>query len=89
MYPDVYREFREARQKYGDLTNLPTPNFFGVAKIGEEVTLLVEHGKELAATLVNVGVISPNGTREVMFKLNGEFRAVSVVDDKGQTSFLL
>lgn len=85
MYPDVYCDFRKWRQEFGDLTNLRTPNFLGEPKIGDEVTFCVEDGTELIVALVSIGDAAPTtGLREVLFRLNGEIRSISVTDRKGE-----
>jgi pyruvate carboxylase len=81
MYPDVYVDFREARNEFGDLRNLPTPIFLTAPKIGQEISLMIEEGKELVAVMVSIGPAdAASGMTEVLF------RSIWVLDNKGQTN---
>lgn len=86
MHPEVYVDFRKFQDQFGDLSNLPTPDFLTVPRIGEEVSLSVRDGQELVATMLSTGSLDPiTGAREVLFRLNGELRSVSVIDHKGRS----
>lgn len=80
MYPKVFKDFERDRQKYGDLSSLPTAAFFYGLEVGQEVSVDLEKGKQLIVALAALGTIQPDGTRSVMFELNGQPRAVKVVD---------
>lgn len=85
MYPDVYAELRSFRDTYGDLTNLDTPTFFTTADIGQKIHFVLEEGKDLVAEMVCIGSLNALlGTREVLFRLNGELRSVYVADKAGK-----
>lgn len=85
MYPEVYVDFRKFQNEFGDISNLPTPAFLTVPLIGQEIALSVGDGQELVATMLSTGLLNPlTGTREVLFRLNGELRTVSVLDHKGR-----
>jgi len=79
MYPDVFVKFARARASYGDLSILPTPQFFYGMKNGEEVTVGLEPGKNLIIKLLTVGE-PENGYRTVFFELNGRPREVKIRD---------
>ncbi|KAL2707763.1 Pyruvate carboxylase [Kluyveromyces marxianus] len=81
MYPKVYEDFRKIREKYGDLSVLPTKNFLSPPSIGEEIVVTIEQGKTLIIKPQAIGDLNKEtGIREVYFELNGELRKVSVAD---------
>jgi len=80
MYPDVFAKFAAARNEYGDIAVLPTPQFFYGLREGEEVTVDLEPGKTLIVRLLTVGEPRPDGIRPVFFELNGQPREVEVRD---------
>ncbi|KAH3672383.1 hypothetical protein WICMUC_004219 [Wickerhamomyces mucosus] len=81
MYPKVYEDFRKIREQYGDLSVLPTRNFLAPPKIGEEIQVTIEQGKNLIIKCTAVGDLNQEtGTREVYFELNGELRKVTIQD---------
>ncbi|CCH58779.1 hypothetical protein TBLA_0A09990 [Henningerozyma blattae CBS 6284] len=81
MYPKVYEDFQKIREKYGDLSVLPTKNFLAPPVTGEEIEVTIEQGKTLIIKCQAVGDLNKaTGTREVYFELNGELRKIPVVD---------
>lgn len=80
LYPKVYEEFLENVKKYGDLSILPTPEFFFGPEISQELNVDIEPGKRLIIRFLAVGQAKPDGTRTVFFELNGQPRDIEVVD---------
>ncbi|KAK4685694.1 pyruvate carboxylase, partial [Tremellales sp. Uapishka_1] len=81
MYPKVFEEYQGFVDRFGDLSVVPTRFFLGKPKIGEELNISIEKGKTLTIKLLAVGPLNVNkGTRECFFELNGESRAVVIVD---------
>ncbi len=80
LYPKVYEEFIENVKKYGDLSILPTPEFFFGPEISQELNVDIEPGKRLIIRFLAVGQAKPDGTRTVFFELNGQPRDIEVVD---------
>ncbi len=80
MYPDVYKKFAKARQEFGNLEVLPTPQFFYGMKQGEEIALEIEPGKTLIVKFLTISEPHPDATRTVFFELNGQPREVTVRD---------
>ncbi|CDF88563.1 BN860_13168g1_1 [Zygosaccharomyces bailii CLIB 213] len=81
MYPKVYEDFQKIKEKYGDLSVLPTKNFLSPPEIGEEIEVTIEQGKTLIIKHQAVGDLNKEtGLREVYFELNGELRKIHVVD---------
>jgi pyruvate carboxylase len=80
MYPEVFLKYARARQNWGDVQVLPTPQFFYGMKTAEEVMVDIEPGKTLVIHFLTVGNPHPDGSRTVFFELNGQPREVSVRD---------
>lgn len=80
MYPDVFLKFTRARQTYGDVEVLPTPQFFYGMERGEESAVDIEPGKTLVVKYLAVSEPHADGTRTVFFELNGRPREVDVRD---------
>ena len=80
MYPQVFLVFAQERQLYGDVSVLPTPQFYYGMEPGEEITAELEPGKTLIIKFLTVGEPHPEGKRTVFFELNGQPREVTVQD---------
>ena len=80
MYPDVFLKFAEARQRYGEMEILPTPQFFYGMRKGEEITVDIEPGKTLIVKYLTVSDAHEDGTRTVFFELNGLPRSTTIRD---------
>jgi pyruvate carboxylase len=86
MYPDVYLKFARARQNWGDVDVLPTPEFYYGMQKGEDAAVELEPGKALVIKFLTVGEPHTDGTRTVFFELNGQPREVSIRDRTLQVS---
>lgn len=80
MYPKVYDDFRDFRNKYGDVSVLPTTAYFHGLKPGEEISIDIEEGKTLFIKLLHVGDPDEKGVRPLTFELNGKARTTLVKD---------
>jgi len=80
MYPKVYDDFRDFRNKYGDVSVLPTTAYFHGLKPGEEISIDIEEGKTLFIKLLHVGDPDDKGVRPLTFELNGKARTTLVKD---------
>lgn len=80
LFPDVYRDYVAHRGAYGDTSVLDTPTFFYGLEPGEKVAVEIEPGKTLIIRLISVGEERSDGTRPVLFELNGHRREVRVRD---------
>jgi len=82
IYPAVYDEYMKFKEKYGDMRFLDTRSFVSGMEIDQEIELDIEHGKTIYVKLVAVGdVHKTDGTRDVIFELNGRQRVMKVKDD--------
>jgi pyruvate carboxylase len=80
MYPDVFLKFARARQNWGDVDVLPTPQFYYGMERGSEMAVELEPGKALVIKFLTIGEPHPDGNRTVFFELNGQPREVSIRD---------
>ena len=80
LYPQVYLDFQKHVALYGDTSTIPTSNFFYGLQPAEEASIEIERGKTLIVKFLTMGEVKEDGTRTVFFELNGQPRAVSVID---------
>ena len=80
LYPNVWPELVRHREEYSDTSVIPTPVFFYGLEPGQETSVEIEPGKTLIIRLVTVGKLEKEGTRDLIFELNGEARTITVRD---------
>lgn len=80
LFPEVYREFAAHRAAFGNTAALDTPTFFYGPGVGTRVAVDIEEGKTLIIRLISIGEVHADGTRPVVFELNGHSREVRVRD---------
>jgi pyruvate carboxylase len=80
LYPQVFLEYMDHRQRYGDTSVVPTPNFFYGLQPGEEIAIEIERGKTLIIKYLTTGDVREDGMRSVFYELNGQPRDISVLD---------
>jgi len=80
LYPRVFEQAHEKHKRFGNISIIPTVNFFYGQKVGEEVMIELEPGKTIIVKLLSVGNPNEDGIRTVFFKVNGENRFVDVKD---------
>lgn len=73
LYPDVFKKWMAHERIYGAIDKLPTNVFLRPMKVGEEVLLSIEPGKDYYVRLAAIDEYDPNlGTRAVTLEVNGE-----------------
>ncbi|MBK8848107.1 MAG: pyruvate carboxylase [Bacteroidetes bacterium] len=82
FYPKVFDEYYQHRKQFGDVSSLPTTAFFYGMKNNEEILIEIGKGKTVIVRLLYIGDADENGMRTVYFRLNGQTRALEVVDKK-------
>jgi len=80
LYPKVFTDFAKHQKEYGEVSRLPTPNFFYGQQPGDEIAVDIERGKRLIIRYLATGSAYPDGTRTVFFELNGQPREITVID---------
>lgn len=86
LYPKVFDEFIQGVREYGNVSLLPTPEFFFGPVMGEEMSVDIEAGKRLIIKMTAIGQPRPDGTRTVFFELNGQPREVEVIDKSSKAT---
>jgi pyruvate carboxylase len=81
MYPQVFADFTTFRNRYDDLSGLPTPAFFYGLQIGEEIEIEIDTGKILIIKLISIGEADSTGRRALFYELNGMPRESVVLDN--------
>jgi pyruvate carboxylase len=80
LFPGPTKEFTESRQKYGDVSVLPTTQYLYGLTTGDEHQVELEEGKRLIFGLQAVSGADERGIRTVMCTINGQLRPVNVRD---------
>ena len=81
LYPQVFSEYQDVFEEFGDLSVLDTLTFFHGMKLGEEIEVEIEQGKTLFVKLISISEPQADGKRVVYFELNGQSREV-MIDDR-------
>jgi pyruvate carboxylase len=80
LFPGPTKDYLEHRQRYGDLSVLPTRDFLYGLQPGDEHMVEIEEGKQLIFGLEAVSEPDERGFRTVMCTLNGQLRPLPVRD---------
>ncbi len=80
LFPGPTKEFRESRDKYGDISVLPTTSYLYGLRANEEHQVELQEGKRLIFGLQAVGEADERGIRNVLCTINGQLRPVNVRD---------
>ncbi len=86
MYPKVVEEYYQFRNKFGDLSTLETPVFFNGMAQGETTTMTIDEGKTLIIRYIGLGEANEDGTRQVVFELNGVRREITIKDESAKAT---
>ncbi len=81
MYPEVFRDFYEHWQQYGNIHYLPTQAFFYGLGQGEEILVKLQRGKTISIRYIYRSNTDENGNCKVTFDLNGQARSVQIRDE--------
>jgi pyruvate carboxylase len=80
LYPKVWDDAIKVFKEYGNISVLPTPQFFYPMKQNEEVIIEITAGKTIIVKLLSIGSPNEDGLRTVFFKINGQNRFVEILD---------
>ncbi|HEX4976479.1 MAG TPA: biotin/lipoyl-containing protein, partial [Nocardioides sp.] len=80
LFPGPTSAFRESREKYGDISVLPTTDYLYGLRAGEEHEVDLEEGKRLLLGLQAVSEPDERGIRTVLCTINGQLRPINVRD---------
>ena len=80
LYPKVFADYWAHREKYGDVSRVPTPVFFYGLELGEETIVEIARGKSVLVSVQSIGPVNEEGCRTLFFVLNGQTRNLEVRD---------
>ncbi|MBB4661358.1 pyruvate carboxylase [Conexibacter arvalis] len=80
LFPGPAREFAAAQAEWGDVSLIPTPEFFRGLREDEELAIELGPGVTLLYELEAIGEADARGMRTVLVRVNGQMRPVEVRD---------
>ena len=80
LFPGPTRDFEHARGEFGDVSVLPTEAYWYGLRPGADVEVALEEGKTLILGLEAISDADARGLRNVLCRLNGQLRPVTVRD---------
>ncbi|HEY7042956.1 MAG TPA: pyruvate carboxylase [Nocardioidaceae bacterium] len=80
LFPGPAKEFADSRERYSDLSVLPTRDFFYGLDFDEDHDVYLEEGVRLILGVESISQPDERGFRTVMCTINGQLRPVSVRD---------
>jgi len=81
LFPAPSTSQREHRERYSDLSVLPSPLFwYGVDPRGEDVAIELGPGVRLLVGVAAIGEADEEGMRSVIFRVNGQSRPIETRD---------
>ncbi len=80
LYPKVIDDYIVFLKHYGDLSRMESPLFFNGLKRGVPAEVEVEEGKIFIIQLVSMGKVDAEGNRQVVFEVDGNRRAMNILD---------
>lgn len=84
LYPRVFEDYFKSLSEYGDLSRMESHVFFSGLNVGETTELTIEDGKTLLIKLINLGELNDDGTRNVVFEINGSRREIGIPEKLAQ-----
>ncbi|MBP9838228.1 MAG: pyruvate carboxylase [Proteobacteria bacterium] len=82
FYPKVFKEFATFYGEYGDVSVLPSLEFFYGLEQAKELEIDIEQGKRLYINLKAIGEPNEEGERTLFYELNGQPRNIIILDKK-------
>ena len=82
IYPRVFKDYVKKREKFGDLSCLPSDVFFHGLEEGEMVEIELAEGKNMVVKYIGSRP-AENGEQSLTFEVNGQRREV-IIEDKNR-----
>ena len=86
IYPKVVEEYWKHSKEYGYLMRMGSHVFFNGLAMGETNKINIEDGKTLVIKYLGLSDANDDGTRNVIFELNGNRREVAVPDKNAKVT---
>ena len=80
LYPKVFEQFYDHREKYSDTSKLPSPAFFYGLHFNEEIKVTIARGKTILIQYLNTNAPRSSGNRMIFFRINGTVRSILIKD---------
>ena len=81
LYPKVFDDYIDYIKENGEVTRIGSDVFFHGLMEGESTEISIEEGKTLIVSLIEVGKLLENGTRNLTFEINGSRRTINIKDE--------
>lgn len=81
LYPKVFDDYIDYIKENGEVAKIGSDVFFHGLMEGESTEISIEEGKTLIVTLIEVGKLLDNGTRNLTFEINGSRRTINIKDE--------
>ena len=81
LYPKVFDDYLDYIKENGEVTHIGSDVFFHGLMEGESTEISLEEGKTLIVSLIEVGKLLENGTRNLTFEINGSRRTINIKDE--------
>lgn len=85
LYPRVVEGYLKSMDEHADISRMDSHVFFLGMDPGEITELTIEDGKTLVIKYIGLGELNEDGTRNVIFELNGTRREIAI-PEKGAES---
>ncbi len=82
LYPKVFEDYIKDKKEYEEVWRIGSDVFFHGLMEGETSEISLDEGKTLIVSLIEIGKLLDDGTRNLTFEINGNRRTVSVTDNK-------
>lgn len=80
LYPKVFDDYIDYIKENGEVSRVGSDVFFHGLMEGETAEISIEEGKTLIVTLIEIGKLLDDGTRNLTFEINGPRRTVNIKD---------
>lgn len=80
LYPKVIDDYIDYVKENGDVSGIGSDVFFHGLMEGETAQISLDEGKNLIVTLIEVGKLLEDGTRNLTFEINGNRRTINLED---------
>ncbi|NEZ46788.1 pyruvate carboxylase [Clostridium niameyense] len=88
LYPEVFEQYLNFLNEYGDLSSMGSDVFFHGLYEGEIAEIEIEEGKILIVQLSEIGKVDSQGYRTLVFEINGNRRETKIKDKSSLASNL-